>query len=115
VWKLAAPTSGEATSWVQLLQTQIALQYPDGKIFEGEEETPINGLDCVLAKRGEGVSSLMGMKTRFFSLVLGKDSKLLKINYYDGKGGVKKGTIILSHTSVVTSNSTNITIVRATF
>ena len=78
---------------------------------EGEIDVHLSGLDCILSKKGEGLGALTGVKKRFFSLAQGSRSHVLKINYYEKQGGIQKGTVILSHTSVVDVHGPQISIV----
>jgi hypothetical protein len=85
---------------------------------EDNEEEVVPGRGVWLAKRGEGAGVLTGSKKRYFVLVKGALSHLLRFNYYaafrNGFPADKKGAIELFPGTVCSVNGTLLIIVSRT-
>ena len=88
-----------------------------GRLIEDDdEEDVLGGKGVWLSKKGEGLGLLTGSKRRYFLLVRGCASGLLKLNYYsDVRGGGpvdKKGAIELLPNASISTDGSTILIVR---
>ena len=83
---------------------------------EDKEEDVLPGRGVWLSKRGDGAGVLTGSKKRYFVLVRGVMSRLLRFNYYASfRGGApsdKRGAIELFPGTKCAVNGTLLTIVR---
>ena len=82
---------------------------------DDDEEDILGGKGVWLSKKGEGMGKLTGSKKRYFLLVFGSFTKVLKWNYYSnvklGSPIDKKGHIAILPSSEITSKGKDLTIV----
>ncbi len=124
-WKLTAPDAEAAASWARTLQQALKNQaqaLPETTNLASDslftEEAAMNEADqpllpgVWLSKKGEGLTT--GEKRRFFVMVFGQQSRMIKWNYYaaveDGVPDNKKGFIPVHTRSEITAQDKHIVI-----
>jgi hypothetical protein len=123
VWRLTAANAGEASAITARLQAALDESYPrsvpapsfDSQELETETDVLLSRSGGMwLVKKGEGLGA--GDKRRLFVPAFGRSTRALKLNYYaecnSGVPADKKGCIVVTPFSDVSTTGANIVIVR---